>query len=147
MSSLLLVELFLDEGCLGRFQVGPWLLRMTSFCRLVMGERSTPLADGQCFFRCGCPVFSVVTIFLMPAVRQSFVLPQRNDRGVVRSLDPSSLVVDRHHQLVSGSRRTELTRSCQGPPLKNEWQKVGSNSGPTAPEARTLPILHAPLPL
>ena len=46
---------------------------------------------------------------------------------------------------VSGSRRTELTRSCQGPPLKSEWQKVGSNSGPTAPEARTLPILHAPL--
>ena len=51
------------------------------------------------------------------------------------------------HQIeVSGSRRTELTRSCQGPPLKSEWQKVGSNSGPTAPEARTLPILHASLP-
>ena len=39
-------------------------------------------------------------------------------------------------------------RSLQDPasPLKNEWQKVGSNSGPTALEARTLPLLHAPFP-
>ena len=56
-----------------------------------------------------------------------------------------SFVPQTHLIEVSGSRRTELTRSCQGPPLKSEWQKVGSNSGPTAPEARTLPILHAPL--
>ena len=54
-------------------------------------------------------------------------------------------VLQTHPIEVSGSRRTELTRSCQGPPLKSEWQKVGSNSVPTAPEARTLPILHAPL--
>ena len=56
-----------------------------------------------------------------------------------------SFVPQTHLIEVSGSRRTELTRSCQGPPLKSEWQKVGSNSGPTAPEARTLPLLHAPL--
>ena len=56
-----------------------------------------------------------------------------------------TIFVYQTHQIeVSGSRRTELTRSCQGPPLKSEWQKVGSNSVPTAPEARTLPILHAP---
>ena len=55
-----------------------------------------------------------------------------------------SFVPQTHLIEVSGSRRTELTRSCQGPPLKSEWQKVGSNSGPTAPEARTLPLLHAP---
>ena len=58
-----------------------------------------------------------------------------------------TIFVYQTHQIeVSGSRRTELTRSCQGPPLKSEWQKVGSNSGPTAPEARTLPMLHASLP-
>ena len=39
-----------------------------------------------------------------------------------------------------------LQDPAKDPRLKSEWQKVGSNSGPTAPEARTLPILHAPLP-
>ena len=35
--------------------------------------------------------------------------------------------------------------TCQRPLQRSEWQKVGSNSGPTAPEARTLPLLHASL--
>ena len=89
MSSLLLVELFLDEGCLGRFQVGLGFFRWVPSAVLLWGNDRLHSDDGQCFFRCGCPVFSEVTIFLMPAVRQSFVSPQRNDRGVVRSLDPS----------------------------------------------------------
>ena len=117
MSLLFLVELFLDEGCLGRFQVGPWLLRMTSFCRLVMGERSTPLADGQCFFRCGCPVFSVVTIFLMPAVRQSFVWPQRNDRSVAIAR-PLILGGRQHYRSSAAPDAQSLQDPAKDPRLK-----------------------------
>ena len=49
-----------------------------------------------------------------------------------------------HHRLSAAPDARSLQDPAKDPRLKSEWQKVGSNSGPTAPEARTLPLLHAP---
>ena len=115
---------------------------MSSFCRQYWGMVGTAWWNFSYF---GYPVRLCGVHLFVPAVRKSCQLP-------VTRWPPRSSITRPffgewlHRRKVSGSRRTELTRSCQGPPLKNEWQKVGSNSGPTAPEARTLPILHASLP-
>ena len=142
----------LTEARPGRFP--GWLIGcFRCFTLLPSGERSSPLgasADVQ--------VFSVV--FTFGACSSSILGAHHSgDLGGARTLYPFSVssLVDstlllywlvtpyKLNKPVSGSRRTELTRSCQGPPLKSEWRKVGSNSEPSVPDARTLPILHASL--
>ena len=98
-------------------QVGPWLLQMISFCLLVMGERSTPLRWWSVHIRCGCPVFSVVSIFLMPAVRQSFVSPQRNDRSVAIAR-PLILGGRQHHRSSAAPDAQSLQDPAKDPRLK-----------------------------
>ena len=97
-------------------QVGPWLLQMISFY-LLMGERSTPLRWWSVHIRCGCPVFSVVSIFLMPAVRQSFVSPQRNDRSVAIAR-PLLLGGRQHHRSSAAPDAQSLQDPAKDPRLK-----------------------------
>ena len=94
MSSLLLVELFLGEGCLGRSP--GWSLALSddfSFCLLVMGERLLHSADGQCI----SAVVVQSSLWCPSYWCLQFVNPSSHHNKMTAvwwSLDPTFLVVD-----------------------------------------------------